>query len=93
MQKIIDFKISIPCHVDKPDTIEHIKEKSFYDHNYYKIKGYGDWLYGKCDVVYQIYHECENCYEYQLGYFENEKFIPMLYWVITEDIFEEIKPL
>lgn len=90
MQKVIDFHISIPCDINKPDTIEWLKDKSFYDHNYYHIKGYGDWLYGKIDTIYKIYYECENCYEYQYGYFENDKFIPMLYWTTTDNIFEEL---
>ena len=91
MQIVIDFDISIPCDKDKPDTIAWMKEISIYDHNYYHIGSYGDWLYGKLDTIYQIYDESSNSYEYQYGYFENDKFVPMLYWVRTEDIFEELR--
>lgn len=90
MQITVDFHISIPCDKNKPDTITWLKEKSCYNHNYYRIGDYGDWLFGKLDTILQICHEDENCYEYQYGYFENDKFIPMLYWNITEDIFEEL---
>lgn len=87
---IVNFGISIPYNKDNPNTITHIKEKSYYNHKYYHIGSYGDWLYGKLDTILQIYHEYENCYEYQYGYFENDEFIPMLYWVRTEDIFGEL---
>ncbi|MDE6021603.1 MAG: hypothetical protein K2H01_11485 [Ruminococcus sp.] len=91
MQIHVDFKIGIPCDKDKLDTIIWLKEKSSYNYNYYHIEGYGDCLYGKLDTILQICHEDENCYTYEYGYFENDKFVPMLCWTISEDIFENIK--
>lgn len=86
MQKIIDFDIRIP------DTaITHIKEKSWYDHNFYKIDTYGDWLYGKLNIILQKYNECENVYSYEYGYFIDDKFVAELYWTTEKDIFEGIE--
>lgn len=39
MSKIINFGIELPS-----SCFEHLKEISFYDHNYYKITSYGDWF-------------------------------------------------
>ena len=83
MDKTINFDICIPS-----SAVTHLKEKSHYDYNFYNIGEYGDWLYGKLDTVLQIYNECDNCYEYKYGYFdEKDEFIPMLYWVTNKDIF------
>ena len=86
MNNLIKFDIAIPS-----SAVSHIKEKSHYDYNFYHIGEYGDWLYGELDTVLQIYHECENVYEYQYGYFENEKFKAILYWNTQTDIFENLK--
>lgn len=84
MSDLIKFDIAIPI-----SAVKHIKEKSHYDYNFYHIGDYGDWLYGKLDTVLQKYHECENVYEYQYGYFENDEFKPMLYWHTQKDIFND----
>lgn len=91
MQKTIDFKIGIPCDTEKPDTIIWLKEKSSYNHNYFHIGNYGDCLYGELDTILQIYEEEYDCYTYQYGFFKNDKFVPMLCWTISEDIFEDVK--
>lgn len=83
MPEIVDFNIKLPSR-----AIIHIKEKSAYNNNYYKLKDYGDWFYGKCDILQQVCHEDENCYTYSLGYFENEEFKRMISWVTNVDIFE-----
>lgn len=83
MQLYVNLNIEIPG-----DCIEHIRDKSFYDHNYYHLKPCGDWLYGKCDILSQKYHESDNCYTNALGYVENDKFIGMIYWVTSEDILD-----
>ena len=84
MSDTMNFNIEIPT-----SAVNRIKDKSHYDYNFYHIGEYGDWLYGKLDTVLQIYHECANVYEYQYGYFEKDKFIPMLYWHTQKDIFNE----
>lgn len=83
MLEIIEFNISIPSR-----AVTHIKEKSEYNNNYYKLKDYGDWYYGECDILQQICHEEENCYTYSLGYFENDKLKKMISWVTNVDIME-----
>ncbi len=84
MSGLIKFDISIPS-----SAVKHLREKSHYDYNFYHIGEYGDWLYGEMDTVLQIYHEYENVYEYQYGYFGNGKFKPMLYWNTQTDIFND----
>lgn len=71
------------------------EQRSFYNHNYYKLKNYGDWLYiyefFKYDSLY-IYEEChedENCYTVHLGYFgkniyNEEVFVTILSCTNTE---------
>lgn len=65
--------------------ITHIKEKSSYNNNYYKLdlSHYGDYIiHEKCNVLYQ---KCEDdCFEayYSLGYFDyNDKFQAMWTWL------------
>lgn len=69
--------------------VTHIKDKSSYNHNYYKLNlsNYGDFIIReKCDVIYQ---RCEDdCFEayYSLGYFdENDKFQAMWTWLDSWD--------
>jgi len=83
MKNIINFNIQLPS-----QCFEYMKEISFYDHNYYKLKPYGDWFYGELDILFQQYHECENCYSYELGKMIDGKFKASIYWTITQDIFE-----
>lgn len=63
--------------------ITHLKEKSYYNHNFYKLylQYYGDYIIPqKCNILYQ---ECQDddydCY-YTLGYFENDKFVACFTW-------------
>ena len=84
MSDIINFNIKLPV-----SCFKHIKEKSCYDHNYYKVKDYGDWFYGICDALLQEYSESDDCYSYSLGKVENDKFIPMIFWTTEKDIFNE----
>ena len=84
MYKPINLSITLP----DIRSFEHLKDISFYDHNYYQIKPYGDWFYGELDVLYQVYHEDTNCYAYQLGKMIDDKFKAYVCWTITEDIFE-----
>lgn len=90
MQQTIKFDISLPLY----GKVEHIKEKSFYDHNYYQLKEYGDWIYFGNDnnnVLYQKYDECSNCYSYYFGHFNTEgKFVRAFGYTTQEDILENI---
>lgn len=68
-----------------PCCYERDKARSYYNHNYYKLKDYGDWLIINFDTTLYIYEECEedeNCYVSTLGYFSKsidnkEKFVPI----------------
>lgn len=68
------------------DAITHLKEVSFYDHNYYKIdksKLTTEWFdCNGCDIIYEEYDEFSDTYTLTFGYFtedvEKPKFIPML---------------
>ena len=78
-----------------PCCYERDKERSWYNHNYYKLKNYGDWLciapsYHYCELyLYEECYEDENCYTVRLGYFStdshnNERFIEILSCTNTE---------
>ena len=76
---MIEFKFELD-----PKYMEHLKDKSCYNQNYYKLDlyHYGDLIIPrKCDILYQ---ECEDdcpwCY-YSLGYFEDEKFVECFTWL------------
>lgn len=91
MQQILKFNIEIPIH--NGSKLKHLKDKSFYDHNYYELMSYGDWVdFGRDNnnILYEVYHECENCYSYQFGRFEHGKFIPVFGYVCDDDILEGI---
>lgn len=67
------------------DYLKHIKEKSFYNHNYYEVdlQKYGDYIIAeKCNVLFQeCIDDCTEAY-YSLGYFdENDKFQAMWTWL------------
>ena len=91
MQGIIKFGIELPWHTHT-NKVKHIKEKSFYDHNYYILKEYGDWVdfYGN-NILYEEYSECGNCYTYSFGRFENDKFVVVFGYTTSEDILDGIE--
>lgn len=91
MQQNINFVFTLP--LDCGTKLKRIKDKSFYDHNYYQLKSYGDWInFGdkNNDILYEVYHECENCYSYYFGRFEGDKFIKVLGYDSSEDILDGI---
>jgi hypothetical protein len=78
-------KIEIPEYAFK-----FLKEKSYYNHQFYKIEDCGDSIMS-CGAV--ILRECQeeyNTYFYQIGYFKDDKFIPLLGIDISDDLFENI---
>ena len=58
---------------------EHIKEKSCYNHNYYKIKDGIDTIL-HTDILEEVCHEDENYYTFALGNFKGKEFIPVVKW-------------
>lgn len=90
MQQTIKFDIALPLH----GKVKRIKEKSFYDHNYYQLEEYGDWIdFGAEDnnVLYETYDECANCYSYYFGHFDTEdKFVKAFGYTTQDDILENI---
>jgi len=82
----VNLDIRIP-----KNCIEKIEERSTYNNVFYKIKirGCGDWFWGKLDVLYQYYDEVGNCCEYCLGYIdENDKFHRIVCWISDYDVFD-----
>jgi hypothetical protein len=74
-------------------AMTHLKDKSHYDHNYYKLdlSVYGDYITPeKCDILYEEYDEFSDTYTYTLGYFENTEhginFIKCFTWTDTNTI-------
>lgn len=81
MQKTIRFNIMLPLNSER--SIKHLKEVSRYDHNYYELPTYGDWIfYGRQNnnVLRERYDEWANQYDYALGRFDEGKFIDVLSW-------------
>lgn len=61
---------------------EHLADKSFYNHNYYKIypQGYDCYFSNGFDILFELCHEDEGCFDYTLGRFEEDRFIGALSW-------------
>lgn len=76
----IEFKFEFEEHY-----IKHIKDKSYYNHNYYKLdlNKYGDYIIPeKCNVLYQECEDDDYCAYYSLGYFdESGKFVACFTWL------------
>jgi hypothetical protein len=80
IKQMIEFKFEL-----KAQYIEHIKDVSYYNHNYYKLNlsRYGDFIIpAKCNILYEESEDdCDYSY-YSLGYFdENNKFVACFTWL------------
>ena len=68
--------------------IKHIKEKSYYNHNYYSLdlQHYGDYiLYAKCNILYEECDDFSDSAYYSLGYYDEDgKFQAMWTWLENE---------
>lgn len=75
--------------------IKHLKEKSYYNHNYYKLdlQYYGDYIiHAKCDILYEENDDISDSTYYSLGYFdENDKFVAC--WTWLEDCYKNFKEI
>lgn len=63
--------------------IHHLEDKSYYNHNYYKLElqHYGDYIIpGMCDVLCEEYDEFSDTYTYTLGYYEGVDFVRCFSW-------------
>ena len=68
-------------------AMKHLKEKSYYNHNYYELdlNVYGDYITpAMCDILYEEFEEFSETYTYTLGYFEGVGFIRCFTWTETE---------
>lgn len=83
MKEVINFNIELPS-----ECFKHLKDISFYDHNYYSINTYVDWFYGDVDTLLVQYHEYDNYYGYSLGKIIDGKFKSVIHWNTNVDIFE-----
>lgn len=70
--------------------MEHLKDISCYNHNYYKLdfQYYGDYIIGgKCNILYQECQDDVYGYYCTLGYFENGEFVGCFTWFNEDDNF------
>lgn len=70
-------------------AMTHLKDKSYYNHNYYKLdlSVYGDYITpAMCDILYEEYDEFSETYTYTLGYFEGPDFVRCFTWTETNSI-------
>ena len=79
---MIKLKIFIPQR-----NIIHLKDKSSYNYNFYKIKDCGDMFYGDLDIILEETDEEINCFTYSLGKFDNGEFKGVVHWVADEEVF------
>ena len=87
MQQMTNFWISLPS-----SCFALVKTEGEY--MYYKIASYGDWWWGKCDHirVTKDIKEYEDTFSYELGYFDDNKWIAMFGWgYYWENIMEDYK--
>lgn len=82
---IIHFDLALPLRTG-------VKLKCIKD-NYYELPDYGDWIdYGRDNnnIMRVLYYESENCYHYQFGRFEGDKFVPVLGYTTGRNDLEDI---
>lgn len=72
MKSMVNFGISLPSKC-------FMLVKSDGNNKYYKISSYGDWWWGKCDHLKVMEYPMDS-FGYELGYFENNKWIVMFGW-------------
>jgi hypothetical protein len=68
-------------------AMKHLKEKSYYNHNYYELdlNVYGDYITpAMCDILYEEFEEFSETYTYSLGYFEGPDFVRCFTWTEME---------
>lgn len=78
-KKLKELELNIgPFYVDA----KHLEDVSCYNVNYYKVKSFGNshCIHNPFDIIQEICHEEDNYYEYSLGGFEGEEFIPVFSW-------------
>jgi hypothetical protein len=70
-------------------AMTHLKDKSHYNHNYYKLdlSVYGDYITPeKCNILYEEFDEFSETYTYTLGFFEGDTFIRCFTWTETNSL-------
>ena len=75
-------------------AMTHLKEKSTYNKNYYKLdlSAYGDYITPElCNILYEEFDEFSETYTYTLGYFSCEPyygdtFIRCFTWTETNSL-------
>ena len=68
-------------------AIKHLKDKSYYNHNYYELdlSVHGDYITpAACDILYEEYEEFSDTCTYTLGYFEGVDFVRCFTWTEIE---------
>lgn len=84
---MLEFRFSLPITPGKEPR--RIEDKSYYDHNYYELYEYGDWvLFGRDynNILYEEYDEAYNSYTYEFGRFEDGKFVSVLGFTTSKPI-------
>ena len=70
-------------------AMTHLKDKSYYNHNYYQLdlSVYGDYITPEmCDILYEEFEEFSETYTYTLGYFAGDIFVRCFTWTETNSI-------
>jgi hypothetical protein len=76
-------KATFSFELDKK-AMTHLKDKSSYNHNYYRLDlgVYGDYIIAeKCNILYEECSDDDFEAYYSLGYFEGDKFQAMFTWL------------
>ena len=82
-----DRRVNMSFEIDKR-TLTHLKDKSCYNHNYFRIdlSQYGDYILSeKCNIIYE---ECSDADDYgayySVGWFEGGRFVAAWTWYERE---------
>lgn len=63
-------------------SVEHLEDKSCYNHNYYKVASNQPWwyLFGN-EIIEEVCHEDENYFTFALGHFDKDgEFVSVIEW-------------
>lgn len=86
MNRCLIFSLTIA-----ENDLKHLPEKSWYNHNYYEITDWNDYLIpGKCNILFEECDDVSDGAYYHLGYFEDEQFKSMFTWYENKALLKTI---
>ena len=78
--QMINFNISLP---EQCFSRDKTMDGDYGD--YYKLLPYGDWYWTKATHIKEIWHDGEEYFSYELGYFKGKEWVWLFCWNAEAD--------